>query len=188
MFLLYSRKFFMEKGSLRAMIDYGFLNQVRKVADSLGEKDAADKILLLEPIPVDSIAPRNGLQSALKNDLNGLGRQFIRLLKDNQSHISESLWTKGITDTVRFFIARLDLEVVKELVEELELDADFFSSSSNTGYNNSLFIIIRNVIFGHRGMIIFNNFNFIDQAFDVRTVHHHQDRLKIRNSKCLFIA
>ncbi|XP_035715364.1 uncharacterized protein LOC110859459 isoform X2 [Folsomia candida] len=76
------REHFMDKGSLPVMISRGLFSQVKQIVKLLGGKNAAKEI-----IQKGWIDP-NGLQLALLKDFNGLGRDFVRLLKDNRAIVN----------------------------------------------------------------------------------------------------
>ncbi|XP_035701736.1 uncharacterized protein LOC118433670 isoform X3 [Folsomia candida] len=132
------RKYFMEKGSFKGLVQHGFLNEVKKIIKTLGESDSASRILQPERIGYKKI---NGLESALENDFKGLGREFVRLLKTNRTHICDDVWNTGIKTTLIFCLQRLNLEVFTYLVDELALDVNFLSSSRGMYRTDNLLVI-----------------------------------------------
>lgn len=101
------------------MMKEGFFSETKQIIQALGEKNAVKKILVEYALP-----------SALRNDLHGLGQDFIRLLKANRSDICETLWNAGITTTVKACM-HMNLEALIELVEGFDLQGDFLSRSDS---------------------------------------------------------
>ncbi|XP_035715492.1 uncharacterized protein LOC118438827 isoform X1 [Folsomia candida] len=118
------RKYFLEKGSLKVMIDNRFFNETKQIVKQLGDTNSARKILAIE-------VHENGFESALRKDFCGLRRYFIQQLKINRGDIPDSLWKAGITDTVKCCMLRMNLDILTELVEGLDLQGDFLSSADS---------------------------------------------------------
>ncbi|XP_035714188.1 uncharacterized protein LOC118438326 isoform X1 [Folsomia candida] len=137
------RKYFMEKASLKKMIDHGFFHEIGKLIQILGGKNLTKKILQFEPDQAVARLPiQNAFQSALTDDFNGLGLHFIQILKDKRTDICDTLWTGGITSTVKFCIKGLNLAVVTALVEEFSLDEDFLSRKNDENQTLLMLAII----------------------------------------------
>ncbi|XP_021964198.1 uncharacterized protein LOC110859539 isoform X3 [Folsomia candida] len=116
------RKHFMDKGSLPVMISRGLFSQVKQIVKLLGGKSAAKEIIQ------KGVVGRNGLQFALQMDFNGLGRGFVRLLKDNRGDIAKPLLTDVITENLGFCVEWTNVNVVTFLEKEFALDEDFFTN------------------------------------------------------------